>query len=101
MAPQRAELRIAASHPTAPGHFPGNPVIPGAVLLDQAIRAIGTCRRGEQCLEILSAKFVCPVRPGDLLVVEWDEDAPGTIRFTAWVGSEPLQALNGVVRFGP
>ena len=26
-------LQIAADHPTGAGHFPGNPIIPGALLL--------------------------------------------------------------------
>ena len=28
------EFLIRADHPTAPGHFPGNPIIPGALMLD-------------------------------------------------------------------
>ena len=42
--PERAEFRhsigIAADHPAFAGHFPGMPILPGAVLLDEALRII-------------------------------------------------------------
>jgi len=34
-----AELRIPADHASLPGHFPGSPVVPGVVLLDQVVQA--------------------------------------------------------------
>ncbi len=33
-------LQFAASHPCGAGHFPGNPVIPGALLLDEVLNRI-------------------------------------------------------------
>lgn len=37
--PQRhaAQFRIGADHPALPGHFPGRPVVPGVVVLDEVI----------------------------------------------------------------
>ena len=90
--PHWIEHAFPADHPTAAGHFPGNPVIPGAVLLDVVLRAVFG---GESAAcEVLSAKFLHPVRPGDVMSVRWtDGDA---IRFDCAVGDRPV--LTGSVR---
>ena len=34
----QATFAIGADHPALPGHFPGTPVVPGVVVLDQVLR---------------------------------------------------------------
>jgi 3-hydroxymyristoyl/3-hydroxydecanoyl-(acyl carrier protein) dehydratase len=36
----RTILRLPADHPSVEGHFPGNPIFPGAVLLDEILHAL-------------------------------------------------------------
>ncbi len=60
-------LTIPAEHPSADGHFPGNPIIPGALLLDVALEAMGVAGGAV----IRSAKFLRPVRPGTALELRW------------------------------
>ena len=57
-------LRIDAGHPSLPGHFPGRPIVPGVLLLDQVIS------RAEQWLgyrlsvgTLAQAKFTQPLLP--------------------------------------
>jgi 3-hydroxymyristoyl/3-hydroxydecanoyl-(acyl carrier protein) dehydratase len=50
---------IAADHPALPGHFPGEPIVPGVVLLNEVLHATG--RR----MSIPWAKFHAPLRPGE------------------------------------
>ncbi len=57
-------LRFAADHPACAGHFPGNAIIPGAVLLDALVEASPGLGR------ISSVKFLWPVRPGDFVEVD-------------------------------
>jgi 3-hydroxymyristoyl/3-hydroxydecanoyl-(acyl carrier protein) dehydratase len=84
--PERSEYRrligIAADHPAFAGHFPGMPILPGAVLLDEALRII------EMDLgiditqwQLTAAKFLESVRPGDALTLEHTGGADGTVRF--------------------
>ena len=76
------ECHFNDAHPTAAGHFPGNPIIPGAVLLDEVLSAIAASRGvpAVRC-EIKSVKFLLPVRPGDRIVIRWQETSNGDTRF--------------------
>ena len=55
-------ISVPGTHPALPGHFPGAPVVPGALLLDRIIAAV---ERGLDCSvsEVVSAKFHQPLRP--------------------------------------
>lgn len=77
------DLAVAADHPAFDGHFPGAPVLPGVVILDEALRAIELTQGGEpRCWRIASVKFLKTVGPGEPLVIEQERLASGTIRFT-------------------
>lgn len=53
-------LRFPASHPAFDGHFPGAPMVPGALLLAAALEALGLGGAGTV---VASAKFLHPVLP--------------------------------------
>ncbi|MDE2277125.1 MAG: CoA ligase, partial [Burkholderiales bacterium] len=65
------EVHIAADHPALAGHFPGRPMLPGAVLLSLVMQALERepalrARLGAApCIG--SAKFLRPVGPGTRL----------------------------------
>jgi 3-hydroxymyristoyl/3-hydroxydecanoyl-(acyl carrier protein) dehydratase len=84
-------------HPASEGHFPGNPVIPGAVLLRDVLRAIQ--KDGGLTLphcRIQSTKFLHPVRPGDRIMIERSRSADGDVRFACRIGARLV--LTGQVR---
>jgi 3-hydroxyacyl-[acyl-carrier-protein] dehydratase len=86
-------LPIAAGHPAFDGHFPGAPVLPGVVLLDEAIRAIELADGGEpRCWRVASVKFLRPVGPGEALVLEQERLASGTVRFTVLSAGQAVAA---------
>ncbi len=75
------DLRFDRNHPTAAGHFPSDPIIPGALLLDAVIESIG--RIGARCGTpvIRATKYLRPVRPGDDCHLHWQQAADGTVSF--------------------
>jgi 3-hydroxymyristoyl/3-hydroxydecanoyl-(acyl carrier protein) dehydratase len=72
-------FRVAMDHPSLPGHFPGSPLAPGVLLLEQVALALREWR-GERLARVLDAKFVAPLLP--------EQEAKIT-----------LTAANGRVRF--
>jgi 3-hydroxyacyl-[acyl-carrier-protein] dehydratase len=90
-----AELTIRCDEPASVGHFPGNPIVPGAVLLREVLRCLAA--DGAAC-EIRAARFFQPVRPGDRLTVRWDTEAEGAIAFTCAMGSTGSRVLSGTIR---
>ena len=85
------ERLFPVDHPAAQGHFPGNPIIPGAVLLSETLQAIeANLKLNLSPLHIGSAKFLHPARPGDRIRIEFSEPVAGAIKFTCAVGPTPV-----------
>jgi 3-hydroxyacyl-[acyl-carrier-protein] dehydratase len=97
--PHSVERVFAADHPTAAGHFPGNPIIPGALLLSEIVQAIAEAE-GRPFAEfaIPAAKFLRPVRPGDRVLFRWRPLEGGGTGFECLLLPQNLPALTGTVR---
>lgn len=91
----RTGFWVAVAHPACDGHFPGDRIVPGAVVLDLLLAAMVQEGDSLHGCEIRSAKFVHPVRPGDEVSVEYARRPTGEIRFRASVGNAP--AITGSV----
>lgn len=85
-------------HPTSAGHFPGNPIIPGAVLLDCVLRALGEHQPMAAPIEIAHAKFLRPVRPGNLVRLRWQAAADGAVKFECRLTDPDELAMSGALR---
>jgi 3-hydroxyacyl-[acyl-carrier-protein] dehydratase len=91
-------LQIAADHPAYAGHFPGRPILPGVLLLDEAVHALAI----EEGLlpavgRIRSAKFPSPVWPGEDLRLRYAATAGGDFRIEVLAGERV--AASAVVAF--
>lgn len=90
-------LPIAPDHPAFAGHFPGMPIVPGVVLLDEALHAISAALGIDlSACQISSVKFLSPVRPGEPVQVEFAALANGAIRFD--IVSDARRVATGSLR---
>jgi 3-hydroxymyristoyl/3-hydroxydecanoyl-(acyl carrier protein) dehydratase len=114
-------VHISSEHPAFEGHFPGAPLLPGVVLLDELLstlegaNALGgeaPAQEGHQPSDsrlgvsnrgwtISSAKFLHPVRPGDTLTLEHESLASGAVRFTIRSAGRPVASGTLVPRVAP
>jgi 3-hydroxyacyl-[acyl-carrier-protein] dehydratase len=53
---------IRADHPSLAGHFPGAPIVPGVVILDEVAAALAEWRNDSQLTGIRAVKFVLPLK---------------------------------------
>jgi 3-hydroxymyristoyl/3-hydroxydecanoyl-(acyl carrier protein) dehydratase len=77
---QTTSWQAPPDHPAYAGHFPGEPIVPGVLLLDAVLQAItnGSIARRS---EVRALKFLSPVRPGEALRIEHEREAGGAVRF--------------------
>jgi predicted LPLAT superfamily acyltransferase len=95
-----ATFTIDATHPSLAGHFPGAPIVPGVLLLDETMRAVERSQqRAPRHWTIGTAKFVKPVRPGESVTLEHERLPNGSIRFA--LSSAGRAVAHGVLRPAP
>ena len=80
--PVETSLAVAREHPAYEGHFPGHPILPGAVILAEVMAAIESATaHAPQDWEISNAKFLDPVTPGTALTLVHELLDSGGVRF--------------------
>lgn len=79
---------IHSTHPALAGHFPGNPIVPGVVLVDHMLDAIAAWRPEVRIHGAHRLKFLRTVRPAEIFSMECDGSPPGRVRVRCLVGRE-------------
>jgi 3-hydroxymyristoyl/3-hydroxydecanoyl-(acyl carrier protein) dehydratase len=72
-------VRIGADHPSLPGHFPGRPIVPGVVIIEQVLITVGLVAGDLQRIEWV--KFARPLLPDEEAILEAVRDGD-SLRFT-------------------
>lgn len=71
-------LCVPADHPALPGHFPGQPIVPGVVILDFVQRALED-QSGTSAvrLKIGQVKFLQPLLPDQTATLDFERKGDG------------------------
>ena len=83
-------LRIGVDHPALPGHFPGQPVVPGVLILEAVLAEL---RRRSPHLKVVGArriKFLRRLDPGVGFELECGPLQAGILPFKCFCGGELL-----------
>ena len=74
---------IDADHPSLLGHFPGAPVVPGVVILDEILAALTEWREASRLTAIRAVKFLLPLKPEQPFTISLSavKDAEGEVDF--------------------
>ena len=60
---------IRANHPSLAGHFPGTPLVPGVLILDEVLAALQDWHKDCELTAIRMVKFLQPLKPEQLFTI--------------------------------
>lgn len=72
---------IPADHPSLAGHFPGDPIVPGVVLLEEIMQALAEAGGDYRLRGIPLVKFIAPLKPGQRFTIRWTLSTEGQVKF--------------------
>jgi len=52
---------VNSSHPSISGHFPGNPIVPGAVIIENVIKVFSRSNDSKEITSLSTVKFIKPI----------------------------------------
>jgi 3-hydroxymyristoyl/3-hydroxydecanoyl-(acyl carrier protein) dehydratase len=75
---------VRADHPSLPGHFPGTPLVPGVIILDEVLEALIEWRENSQLTGIRTVKFLAPLMPEQPFTISlWAKnESAGEVNFS-------------------
>jgi 3-hydroxyacyl-[acyl-carrier-protein] dehydratase len=87
-------LCVNNTHPSLPGHFPGTPVVPGVVLLNEVLVELRRQQPALQVTGIKKLKFLRMLLPEQTFTVDFLQATANGLRFKCWQDGEVLAEGN-------
>jgi 3-hydroxyacyl-[acyl-carrier-protein] dehydratase len=84
---------VAPQHPCLAGHFPGEPIVPGVLLLEHVALALRAWR-DQRLVRVVEAKFLAPLRPAETARLTLTQ-SPERVRFE--IHREDVVIARGVI----
>ena len=81
--------QIPDDHPAFPGHFPGNPILPGAVLAEMVVECAAEVGWTVESIEAI--KFGRSIRRGGVLAVRFQREGR-SVHFVCTMGTEAVDS---------
>ncbi len=75
------ERNVPGDHPSLAGHFPGSPIVPAVVILEEVADALCGWRSGGRLRGIETVKFLRPLLPGRSFFIKLRDLSPETVGF--------------------
>ena len=82
---------ISPQHPALAGHFPGNPIVPGVVILRRVCRAV-TQAHGGAVTAVPVVKFYAPLRPEEPFDIGLERARENSVNFRVVRGDTLIAA---------
>ena len=93
-------IRFEATHRALPGHFPGQPLVPGVLLLEQVALALRAWR-GLRLARVLDAKFMTPLLPDQSAQLQLTDTDGADSRIRFVIRRDGMTLARGTVEGAP
>jgi 3-hydroxymyristoyl/3-hydroxydecanoyl-(acyl carrier protein) dehydratase len=81
---------IANDHPALAGHFPGNPIVPGVLIIEEVMHAVERWRGQLRLKKVESVKFTAVLKPDHVFDIKLREQGRLHIAFECLLEGSPL-----------
>lgn len=99
VARSQPQFCIAPEHPALAGHFPGNPIVPGVLLLSHVVDAFVAWHGPVRLCGAPQVKFLAPLLPQTPCSIDFDKLAADRVEFVCRTGA--MTIARGVLAFEP
>ena len=93
-----ATVSVPADHPALEGHFPGDPVVPGVMILELVSQLVESSYPQAKLRRIPHAKFIAPLKPGQHMCIETTRNG-SVVRFCCRHGADIISNGDMVFSF--